>query len=203
MEETKTVKQRVQEIENKNKKEEIDDVEPKTETFTIYKIYSLNDKSKYYIGYKENLKFLSNVILSAIQRYKYFCNGSVKKWCPLYIIVDLDNITIEVLNKTVDLDECLKFIESYKSKNPGFVNDMEKQPLSCKTKIKSEIEQYKEKKEYFKEHYKKNCLNNDFIEKQKEYYIKNKDTRKAYCKEYYRKQREELLQLRKLKNSIS
>ena len=33
----------------------------------------------------------------------------------------------------------------------------------------------------------------------KEYYEKNKDVRKAYCKAYYKKQRQELLELRELK----
>ena len=77
MEETKSVKQLIQEIENKKEKVELKEEEPTTESYTVYKIYSLNDLTKYYISYKENLKFLSNVVLSSIQRYKFYCNGNV------------------------------------------------------------------------------------------------------------------------------
>jgi hypothetical protein len=100
-----------------------------------------------------------------------------------------------------NIDDTMKFIESYKTQNEGCVNDIPKQELSCKQKIKCEIGQYAEKKEYFKEHYKKKCLNKEYSDKQKEYYEKNKDVRKAYCKAYYKKQREELLELRKLKEN--
>lgn len=199
MEETKSVKQLIQEIENKKEKVELKEEEPTTESYTVYKIYSLNDLTKYYISYKENLKFLSNVVLSSIQRYKFYCNGNVKKWCGLYIIIDLDKITIEQLNTFNNIDDTIKFIESYKTENEGCMNDMPKQDLSCKQKIKCEIGQYAEKKEYFKEHYKKKCLNKEYSDKQKEYYEKNKDVRKAYCKAYYKKQRQELLELRELK----
>ena len=57
-EQTKSVKQLIQEIENKKEKVELKEEEPTTESYTVYKIYSLNDLTKYYISYKENLKFL-------------------------------------------------------------------------------------------------------------------------------------------------
>ena len=201
MDSSKSVKQLIQDIENKKEIVEIKEEEPSMESYTTYKIYSLNDSTKYYISYKENLKFLSNVVLSGIQRYKLFCNGNVRKWCSLYIIIDNDKITIERLNHANNINDCLKFIESYKTQNEGCVNDMPKQDLSCKEKIKCEIGQYAEKKEYFKEHYKKKCLNKEYSDKQKEYYDKNKDVRKAYCKDYYKRHREELLELRKLKEN--
>ncbi len=76
MDSTKSVKQLIQEIEKKTEKVELKEEKPITESYTVYKIYSLNNSTKYYISYKENLKFLSNVVLSSIQRYKFYCNGS-------------------------------------------------------------------------------------------------------------------------------
>ena len=58
-EQTKSVKQLIQDIEKKKEKVELKEEEPTTESYTVYKIYSLNDITKYYISYKENLKFLS------------------------------------------------------------------------------------------------------------------------------------------------
>jgi hypothetical protein len=68
---------------------------------------------------------------------------------------------------------------------------MLKQELSCKQKIKCEIGQYAEKKEYFKEHYKKKCLNKEYSDKQKEYYEKNKERVKENAKLYLNKLKDE------------
>lgn len=197
-----SVKDRVKEIENKmnpNIEPQTSDESNETTTYTVYKIYSLNDRTKYYISYKKNLKFLSNVILSTVQRYKFYLSGEVKKWCSLYLIVDMDNITIEKLGSFDDLLKCENFISEYMKNNNECVNDIPKQDLvNKKSKIKCEIDQYKEKKSYFKEQYDSKVITEDFKKKQSEYYMKNQEKRKKYCKEYYQRIKEKLKKLEEL-----
>jgi hypothetical protein len=203
MEIVKTVKDLINEIENKLiKADEVTDNDLTTEESIdddLYKciVVRSNNTDKYFIDIIKTKQPESFIYHNLINRYKLYCKGKIKKYSSLYKLLTYNDIILIILEDEKSYEDCLESQSLYIQGNDGVINNDDKEEIPI-----VKIRKYKDlktidKKLYFKKYYKENKLDKPCYskEKSKKYYLDNKKERLEYSKSYYKGLRDELSRL--------
>ena len=176
--------------------------ENKPIAYEVYLITTLNNPTYYIFHRKKTNQFSSQILQSYINCYRRYTNGTLKKWNGLYALIQHDDIGIKRLMESENEEEIKKYIDEFILKDE--MNDckkIEKQDiikLEQINTIKRGKMSAEDKKKYHKTYYLKQ---KDLKEKQ-DYYKVNCEKRKQYQKQRYQKIKEQLDELKKIKNAI-
>jgi hypothetical protein len=202
MEVVRTVKEMVNDIENKLiNVDEVTDNDLTTEESIddLYKciVVRSNNTDKYYIDIIKTKQPESYIYHNLINRYKLYCKGKIKKYSNLYKLLTYNDIILIILEDEKSYDECLKSQAIYIQENDGVINNDDKEEIPIVKIRKYKDLKTSDTKLYFKKYYKENkhdkpCYSK---EKSKKYYLDNKDERLKYSKSYYKGLRDELSRL--------